>query len=194
MDVGFSDILENLDFGIMGTLEARNGRWSIFGDAIYLNVASDDDATAGPGIPVSVAAEVEGFVFTTGVGYDFAQTNSSRLNGFAGLRYLDMDTGVNLAVAGGSSRVNDKFSNWDGIIGLRGQSALSPDWDLLYYADVGTGDSDLTWQVALAMDYKFDAWTLTFGYRHLDWSGLNDSATLEDLNFSGPFVGAKFNF
>lgn len=194
VDVSFSDILDKLDFGLMGSLEARNGRWAIFGDAIYLNISDDDNAAVGPGIPVSVDADIKGFVFTTAAGYDFVNSSTYRLNGFGGLRYLDMDTTANLAIAGGSQRLNDAFSSWDGIVGLRGQYAISPDWDLIYYGDIGAGDSDLTWQAALSFDRKFDNWTLSFGYRHLEWQDLDGSATLTDLDFSGPFAGAKFRF
>ena len=194
VDVSFSDILDNLDFGIMGSLEARKGPWAIFGDGIYLNISDDDNAAVGPGIPAMADVDIKGIVLGAAVGYDVVSTAESRLNTFAGVRYLDMDTTVNLSLGSGSQRVNDDFENWDGIIGVRGTYALSDSWDLFYYGDIGTGDTDLTWQVALAADYKFDNWTLTFGYRHLAWEDLNDSATLTDVNFSGPFVGAKFTF
>ena len=194
IDVSFSDILENLDFGIMGTLEARNGPWAFFGDGIYLNISKDGDAAFGPGIPASADADIKGLVATLGAGYDFVDSGQYRLNGFGGVRYLDMDTRVNLSVGGGSARVRDDFSNWDAIVGVRGQYQISDQWTLAYYGDIGAGDTDLTWQAAVGADYKFDKWTLTFGYRHLAWEGVNDSATLEDVEFSGPFVGAKFEF
>lgn len=194
IDVSFSDILDNLDFGIMGTLEARKGPWAIFGDGIYLNIAKDGDAAVGPGIPASADVDIKGIVSTVGAGYDFIDNGQYRMNAFGGVRYLDMDTTVNLGVGGGSARVRDDFNNWDAIIGIRGQYAINDRWSLNYYTDIGTGDTDLTWQAALLADYKFDKWTLTFGYRHLAWSDVNDSAAIEDVEFSGPFVGAKFEF
>ncbi len=194
VDVSFSDIVENLDFGIMGTLEARRGPWAVFGDAIYLNISDDDGASVGPGIPASVDVDIEGLVLGAGVGYDVVNAGDYRLNTFGGVRYLDMDTSANLSIAGGSQRVRDDFSNWDAIVGVRGMYALSDQWGIVYYGDVGTGDTDLTWQVALALDYEFDNWALTLGYRHLAWDNLNASATLTDIEFSGPFVGAKFGF
>lgn len=138
--------------------------------------------------------DVKGLVLTTGVGYDFASSDVSRVNGFGGLRYLDMDTTVNLAVGRGSQRASDDFSNLDAVVSLRGTYALSEKWHLTYYGDVGTGDTDFTSQAALGADYKFDGWSLSFGYRHLEWQDLNDSDTLADVDFSGPFIGAKFNF
>lgn len=194
VDVSFSDIVDNLDFGIMGSLEARKGPWAVAGDAIYLNISDDADAAFGPGIPVDADADVKGTVLAASVGYDFIDSGRYRLNGFGGFRYLDMDTTVNVGVGNNSERLRDDFENLDGIIGLRGLYAINDRWDLIYYGDIGTGDTDLTWQAALAADYKFENWALTFGYRYLAWEDLNSSDTLTDVNFSGPFVGAKFSF
>lgn len=194
IDVSFGDIVENLDFGIMGSLEARRNKWAVFGDAIYLAISDSGTAPVGPGFPASADVEVEGFIFTTGVGYDVVATESSRLNGFAGLRYSDLTTDVNLTVAGGSFRFSDGLSNLDAIVGLRGAYALSDRWDFVYYGDIGAGDSELTWQAAASFDYEInERWTATFGYRHMELD-VDNSLTLSEISFSGPFVGAKYDF
>lgn len=193
VDVSFSDVLDNLDFGIMGTLEARKGSTAIFGDVLYLNIANGDESAVGPGIPASADADVSGFVTTLGAGRDFVSNGRTRLNGFGGLRYLDMDTTVNIDVGGGSSRLNDAVSNLDAIVGIRGVSPLSEKWDITYYGDIGLGESDLTWQAAIGFDYNINDWALNFGYRHLVWE-IDNSATLSEIEFSGPFIGAKYRF
>ncbi len=193
VDVSFSDLVDNLDFGIMGALEAKNGPWAVFGDAIYLNISDDEDAAVGPGIPVSVDAEVEGLVFTAAAGYDVVSDSQIRLNAFGGMRFLDMETTVNVETGMGSRRLKDTISNWDAIVGLRGNYALNSDWALSYYADVGAGESDLTWQVAAGVEYNINNWALTVGYRHAEWE-IDNSATLSDLEFSGPYLGAKYKF
>ena len=194
IDVSFGDIVENLDFGIMGSLQARRNRVAVFGDAIYLAISDGGNALVGPGIPASADVEVEGFVFTTGVGYDMMSAEKELLNGFGGLRYVDLSTDVNLGVPGGSIRLGDGLSNLDAVVGLRGAYDLSDRWELLYYADIGAGDSDLTWQAAVTFDYEINSrWSASFGYRHLAWD-LGNADTISDLSFSGPFVGAKYNF
>ena len=35
VDVPFSDLLENLDFGAMAFIEHRRGKWSLIGDLFY---------------------------------------------------------------------------------------------------------------------------------------------------------------
>ncbi|MEX0285660.1 MAG: hypothetical protein AB3N23_13715 [Paracoccaceae bacterium] len=193
ISMSFGDIVDSLDFALMGALEATNGQWAFFGDAVYLQIAEGKNAAFGPGIPANADARVKGFVFTGGAGYNVVNSSQSRLNAFGGFRHTQLDTTANLAVAGGSRRTTANLTNWDAIIGLRGTQTLSDRWTLAYYADVGTGDSDLTWQGVLSFDYQINNWDLSIGYRHMTWD-ISNSPVMSDLTFSGPFIGAKFRF
>ena len=67
----------------------------------------------------------------------------------------------------------------------------------LHYLDVGTGDTDLTWQALASLGYQFEHLDLVFGYRYLDWDfDENDPGgkTFADLDFNGPYAGVKFTF
>lgn len=193
MNLGFSDIVDNLDFGLMGALEANRGPLSLMGDFQYLNLSMGQNASVGPGIPANADADVSGFVFSGTAGYDFLHQRSGQLVAFGGFRYLDMDTTANLSTAGGSQRVSGSITNVDAIVGVRGFQPLADKWRLSYMADIGTGDSDLTWQAGVTFDYRINNWDLSFGYRHLDWN-ISNSNVLTDLTFSGPIVGAKIPF
>lgn len=193
MELSFGDLLDALDFGLMGALEANTGRWSFLGDFQYLDLSEGQNAAFGPGIPAVADADVTGFVFSGTAGYELIDASDSSLIGFGGLRFMDLDTTANLAVGPGSQRVSGTLSNWDAIVGLRGSQQLADRWMLSYYGDVGAGDSDLTWQAALTLDYRINNWDLSFGYRHLAWE-VSNSAVVTDIEFSGPFIGAKFRF
>lgn len=66
-------------------------------------------------------------------------------------------------------------------------------WYLSFYADVGAGDSKLTWQAWPGVGYRFENVDAVAGYRHLAWE-TDDGDTFEDINFSGPMLGVKFRF
>ena len=93
-------------------------------------------------------------------------------------------------------RSNPTRKNADGIVGLRGRSKLNDKWSLSYYADVGTGDSDITWQVAGIIDYQLnEKWTLSAGYRYLKWEFEREREPLvDDFSISGPVFGARYDF
>ena len=194
VELSFSDVLDNLEFGLMGALEANKGPISLMGDFQYLDLKSGQNAAVGPGIPASADANVSGFVFTGSAGYDFHHQKDSQLVAYGGFRYLGMDAVANVSVVGGSQRVSGKITNFDAIVGVRGSQRLSDKWALSYIADVGAGGSDLTWQVGASLEYRINSWDLSFGYRHMEWDLGNSSRVLSNLSFSGPIIGAKIAF
>ena len=193
IDLGFSDVLDKLDFAFMGTVVAKRDRLFTFADIIRMKVSEDKNAAVGPEIPVVADARVKGTILTAGIGYDLAKTDGSLLAPFAGARALWLNSKVNLAVGPGSGRVTSKDTYLDAIVGVAGSAELSKDWALSYYADVGAGESDLTWQAMLTVDRQFDAWTLSVGYRHMTYD-LPSESNLRDVSFSGPIIGAKVRF
>ncbi|MFA3918786.1 hypothetical protein [Ruegeria hyattellae] len=46
-ELGFSDAFDNLDLAFMGTVEARNGRWSLIADYMRTDLSFEGD-TPGP--------------------------------------------------------------------------------------------------------------------------------------------------
>lgn len=64
-----------------------------------------------------------------------------------------------------------------------------------YYADIGAGDSEFTWQVSAGVLYRAsDALDVALVYRHLEWD-IDDSArVVDDLEFSGPALGVVFRW
>ncbi len=85
----------------------------------------------------------------------------------------------------------------DALVGINGRYGFGNEkrWSLHYYADIGTGESDFTWQTVLGLGYTFGWGELFFNYRHLDYE-LGDFDRFNDLQltFSGPSMGATVRF
>ena len=77
----------------------------------------------------------------------------------------------------------------------RGRVAFGSDrrWAVPYYLDVGTGDSDITWQAVLGLTYWFDWGELGVEWRYLDYD-LKSDGPITDLNFDGPAAGIAFRW
>ena len=88
---------------------------------------------------------------------------------------------------------DDSANNWDGIIGLQGETKINDDWTLLYYGDIGTGDSDFTWQARLGLRYAFEKFDVSLSYRYLDFQ-FDDNAAVDELTVSGPMFGIRWQF
>ena len=196
IDVGLSDLLDNLDFTFMGMLEARKARWSLLGDVVYLGLSADQGATlpAGGGqVRGRFDVDVDGLVLNLLSGYNLSDTDDGRVDVYFGARYLDMDTNLALTIGDASRGTAATGDIWDGVVGLRGRVNLKERWYLPYSVDIGAGQSDLTWQAIGGVAYNYNWGDLSFAYRHIEWE-LDADSPISDINFSGPGIQAKWYF
>lgn len=195
LDVSFGDLLENLQMGAMGAATAKKGKWSLLGDVVYLDVEQKDSKT-NP-VPVDSKVELKGGVITLAGGYAVVETDKHVLNILAGARYLNLDTDLSLNIDGIPKEGSGSGDAWDAIIGVKGKADFAEKWYFSYYADVGTGDTDFTWQGSAAVGYQFKPVAVSVGYRYLAWdfdSGDPFAKALKDLEFHGPFAGVTWVF
>ncbi|MFA9613733.1 MAG: hypothetical protein ACERK9_07270 [Deltaproteobacteria bacterium] len=196
IDVSFSDTLEDLDGGLMGIIAAQKGRWTLIADIIYLSIHQATSSTANIiGIPskIDVDVKMKGYVSTFGVSYRVIDDDGTSLDLLAGARYFKLDLDLDVEVGGSKTKYSDSEDVLDGIIGAQVLFDLSEKWYLSCYADVGAGDSKLTWQAWPGVGYRFEKIDVVAGYRHLAWE-TDGGDTIDDINFSGPMLGVKFRF
>jgi hypothetical protein len=194
LPIDSSQILDSLNMTFMGAYEAHKDKWVFLGDLIYLNLSNDKDReTIGYS---NVDMKLKGWQLGLYGGYNLYQTDRSSLDLMAGLRYLTIETETKLS--SDLERLPDlKLTKdadvWDGIIGLRGRTNLNENWFIPYYADIGAGDSDLTWQAMTGIGYQAGWGDTSLVYRHLEWDQGEDKL-LQDVSFSGPALAVKFHF
>lgn len=202
LDISFTDLINNLDMAFMGNVEARKSKWSLAADVIYLDVGADGGGRvpieSAPGLSVKVDADVKLRAWVLGftAGYRVLKSEQATLDLIAGTRYLEirsiLDTSIQLGPLARSREVAESGSNWDAIVGVKGDVYLKDNWYAPYYLDVGTGDSDLTWQIAGGIGYKFDWGDAYLLYRYMAWDF--NGSELDNLNLSGPQMGVNFRF
>jgi len=197
--------LSNLELTFMGTLEARQGRWSILADVVYLSFGDYETKVRsfdGPlQIPVDSATEsdLKGFVTTIVGGYALSTPPGAQMDLVAGARYSRLKVRLDWNLAGpvgavstsGSAESSKDFV--DAVVGVRGKVDLGGNWDLRYYADAGAGSSRFTWQAAAGVGYRFGWGDVALGYRHLAYE-MHSDRPIADMTFSGPQVSAGFTF
>ena len=93
-----------------------------------------------------------------------------------------------------SHTIEDSFID-DAIIGVKGRYTFgeSRKWSVPFYLDVGTGQSDLTWQAAVGVGYAFQWGEVSALWRYLDYK-FKSSSKIEDMNFNGPQIGLTFRW
>jgi len=206
-EIGPNDYLENLQFGLMGTGEARKGPWSVFTDIIYIDFGDQNtrvrDATGPGGVPITgvnrdTETGLSSTVWTLAGAYTVAHAPTYHFDILAGFRYVDVsaDLKLRLQTNGGillaAGQVSQDHSEWDGIVGFKGQVRLGDGrWFIPYYADIGAGSSNWTWQVLAGLGYSFDWGDLSLSIRSLSYEFDKNNA---DLRFTGPALGVSFHW
>jgi hypothetical protein len=199
--------LQSLDFAAMFTGDARNGNWSVFTDYIFLHltgnnpaVKSVSDPAGNVQVPINLggSTNLTSNVWTLAGGYTVWREAPGHLDVFVGTRLLNFDstlgwnfsTPVGLITPGG--KVSQTLNKWDAIAGFKGQVRFGEsNWFMPYYADIGTGSDNWTWQAILGMGYRFGWGELSIVVRSLSYY-FDDNKL--DLRMTGPALGATFHF
>ena len=200
IDEGADDLLDALSFGGMGALGAYKGRWGFMVDLVYINVEDDTNITVpsgGGALSVNTNVDIKNWIVTPMIGYKVVQTDTIMMHVVGGARYLsldaDVDIHVNVPTRPLLASISDSGSVWDGIVGVKGELSLNERWYIPFYLDIGTGESDFTWQANAGLGYRFEVCDVVLSYRHLSWN-FDDNPVLDNMNISGPLLGVKFAF
>lgn len=212
-EVGIDQILDNLEFALMGAFDARRGRWGVLTDLIYMDVGNSNsgvrDATiGGTRIPVGASGDVqldlESRIVTLAGYYRTFHRPEFTMDVLGGVRYLDVEQKATWSITGNvgsipvidrSGTANASLENWDAIVGVKGRLRFGADsfWFAPYYLDIGTGDSDLTWQGIAGIGYAFSWGETVAAWRYLSYD-LSSGSAIADVNFNGPLVGVTFRW
>ncbi len=198
-EVDFGDILESLDIAFLGAFEARKNRLSLIADVQYFDLSSDVDVPTGA-LFSGGETDSQTVLLSAYATYALVDNDNMRFDVGGGLRYTYADIDVDLV---GQAPVADQSVSVDGdYVDLLIAARLTRNFtDRLYglaFADVGgfgiEDSSDLTWQAAGAVGYRFnEKWSVLGGYRHLSIHrefGPTDTTT----EVSGPFLGFQASF
>lgn len=207
ISVSAEDIISHLQFVFSGALDANNGTWGVFNDLIYLDLDGDKSnlSVGGRGLPPSATADAsvnfKSTIWTVAGEYRLASDPAATADLLFGARMLSLKQkldytlyGANLPVTrSGSSEVSP--TNWDAVVGVKGRFAFGAnrEWVVPYYFDVGTGNSDLTWQAAVGIGYQFKWGDIIAMYRYLDYN-MKSGEPIQSLDLGGPLVGVTFRW
>ena len=198
LKLSFSDIIDNLNFTFMSTLGAQKGKWGFLADVIYMDIEDDINYSPGPlGLVDVNSAGMKSWIVTPMVTYRVMESDQLDLDILAGARYLYIKTPIEYTVGNTPMSTSPSNDAWNGIVGLRGNYELNEKWFMQGHLDIGTGDTDMTWQAFAGVGYKYENFDVLAGYRHLEWDFDNSDTggdKLDNLSMSGPIIGAKFYF
>jgi len=211
--VNGANVISHLKMTFQGSLDANNGRWGIFNDLVYVDVGgvksqSRDLVIGDVGIPATATADLsldlKSLIWTVAGEYRVVSDPIWTVDLLGGARLLRMKPTLAYAITGdlgavaipgrnGVKQVNEGV--WDGIVGVKGRYTFGDDgkWFVPFYLDVGTGQSQLTWQISGGIGYSY-RWGSAFAtWRYLDYK-FGSGKALDNVSMSGPMLAVALRW
>lgn len=211
--------LSDLNFAAMIAAEARHDRFSVITDLMYLDLGSSSsqvgsvNPAALPSNPVSSTQNLSGdsslqaTVWTLGGGYTLASGAWGNVDVLGGFRLLAVDARTNYSLTADITgprgngvtlsrhgRLSGNADIWNGIVGVRGRILVGGSGFFVpYYADLGTGDSNLTWQVFSGIGYQAGWAGVQLGYRYMSFDQ-GSGSLVEKLSMGGAYLALNVTF
>jgi hypothetical protein len=200
VDVPFSDILDDINIGVMGFFDGRKGKLGYFFNPIYSRLRSTENVDA-----VKVRVTNDTAIVALGsyyrwidkavTGWEGKEAGRIIVEPYAGVRWTHMRVEIDTNSEG---QVDDSEDWLDPFVGGRGLYAWNSHWDIALAADVGGFGigSDSSWNAHLMLGYHFNIGgreaIFRGGYRalHQDYdTGSGASQFQWDVTQSGPIAG-----
>jgi len=213
ISVNADQLIGNLKFAFMGWFAAQKGPWGMFTDIIYVDVSGSKSSTralsiGGITLPASITADanldVKSTLWTIAGSYRFVAMPETTFDVLAGARDIvlkqspDWQFSADIGPFVGPGRQGSssvRIDKWDAIIGAKGRFAFGDrrEWFVPYYFDVGTGESQLTWQAIGGIGHSYSWGDLIAVCRYLDYHFKSDQA-FANFSLNGPAIGVAFHW
>jgi hypothetical protein len=187
-----SDALSDLDFVFMGTFGARNGRWGLAADLLYVSL-SDSQDTPLPLFEDGTAA-VKATAPSAYALYRLTTNPALNFDVGAGIRAFAPEVDVTLSPGMAAGEAQSVGDTWvDPVIAARLEIPVDESRFLTGVADFGgTGGGDQPWQIFGSVGYAFsEPWSALAGYRNMDISKEIDGRDVS-VDLGGPAVGMTY--
>ena len=192
VDKSFGDILGDLKFAFMGTLDLRYRRFVAHTDLIYLNLGADIER-ADSLIFTEGEVDLKQLIATAALGYRVIDRGPLFVDIYAGGRLVSLDADLKLVGPLQTREASASPSNISPLVGGKARFPLSARWALALQGDIGF-DSDVKWQLAGSVQYQLgNHWRMGAGYRHLQLHHDTEESEF-DIAFSGPLLAFTYIF
>jgi opacity protein-like surface antigen len=185
VDQSFSDVLNDLTFAAMVSVDGNNETVGVMGDLFFVNL---DDKTHTP--LGEFKGEVEQWIGTVMPYVRITSNEGMTVDVGAGVRYIETDLDVSTPLSRDS-----KSKSWiDPLFFARVRAPIAEKCFVSLAGDFGGGvESDLTWQILAAAGYSMSKnLDLMIGYRHL-YVDYESGRFVYDMETSGFAIGLKID-
>ena len=196
LDASFGKVWDNLELGIMGTVEVSKKRFVSLTDVQWIKLSSKRDTPGGLFETAKVGVNL--FILDPEAGYRVFTSKAGTLDVLGGARIWSAETNLNVTPGRlPGFDVSQRKTFAAPVVGARGQLNLSPKFYLSGKFDIGGAGigADSTTQFFGGAGYRLlPGMAIVGGYRYLQVHYDDSEGFLFDTRMNGFVIGAKFSF
>jgi len=205
VDMSISDVQELKDRCLRFAFEAGRGKWTALAQAFYLRFQTDPIRGKGPnGVDALANPRLKWWTAELAGAYQAAVVDPGpRMLVFeplVGVRYTKLESSLHVEEPIDTT-VAKKDVEWvDAFVGFRALKSFTKNIGVTFRGDIGAGGSDMTWNAAAALGYRFpfdgSALTVAVGYKAegIDYQSEGDYGFFFDQTMTGPTLGVAYSF
>jgi hypothetical protein len=187
------DLVDALDGIYIGSGEVRYGKLGFLYDIYFMKASLTRDID-GNFISGGLELGFQQSTTTLAGTYRVMQTSTSHVDAIAGVRIWDVRVDLGVDINDHSKFTSDGDRWVDGIVGVKGRTAIAPNVSLSGWAMIGAGGSDLTWDLFGGVNYEVrKGFDLSLGFRGMSTDYSKDTFTWDVVQY-GPVLGATLKF
>lgn len=197
VDASFGDIVKEFGFALMGSFEAKYGRYILFNDLMITKLNPEGGGVRGD-VSVRVGIDSVSAIGLTAGGYRLIDSGQFILDVFAGVRGFYMDNKLSERVDANSFSRGASFAAskaWvDAVGGMRMRYHFDDNWFVNMITFAGGGASRYQWDVYGGAGYVFNSnWSAFAGYRAFKVD-FRDGGFTYDVLQHGPLAGIQYRW
>ncbi len=192
-----TDFIDKLDMAFFAAYEIRDEKWLFYTDFLYVDMSDDHNIyLPGKDITLRTENELEVWMLSAYAGYNMIDNADGTLDLIAGLRWLSVNDDLALRTAPFEGiGISPSWDMYDAVIGIKGHRNINENWFVPYMADIGTGDTKLTYQAMAGIGYRYGWGDVLLSYRYISYDhDDNGIEAVKDLELYGPQIGVIWRF
>jgi len=200
-DVDVSDLMDKLDMAFFAHTEMYTDKGGFFFDGSWMQLSSGDTRSGG-GLASGTRVDTDLSLGTYELGAFYHPTKpGTGFDVLFGIRVISLSQDIDFELQNGNETGTTTDSSLtDAFVGLRAGGPLGGNWDLMVRGDVGTGDTELTWNALGTVGFHFGSkgqFGARFGWRQMTihQKDTGSQTTVEStITMKGPLAGLTLTF
>lgn len=188
----FKDLVDKLEMGFMGHVEAQGDNLGGFVDVVFMGVGTNESRTN-----IDLNVDNDTTAMDLAVVWSPGAARMTGIELYGGLRYVSNDFSLVIDPVPPSppeSRIGSDSSYYDLLLGARYIAPLSEHWRLTFSGDISGGDTEGTFSVAAYAGYRTGQHHFIGGYKHFEMDLKSGGGGDLTVTMTGPVIAYGYSF